>query len=138
MKNLILLFVLLSAHKVFAQDQILCILEKATGFSNERGTNNWTPTNFKVENERYLLIKKSKTNYDIKKFGESESHSCGSADERGFLGCDTILGQLRANIKTMRIQITHPYGYVISDLNSERKNEFRLTPYIAIGKCSSL
>jgi hypothetical protein len=138
MKKLICSLLILVTHTAYSQEQILCILEKATGFKHEKGTNNWDYSNFKIENDKFLLIR-TKKNYNVKRFGDPESYECGSPSEHGFLNCTNIHGQFRVNMKSMRISLVHPYGYVVKDLAAERKGEdFNLTPYIAIGKCSSL
>jgi hypothetical protein len=134
----ILTYVGLAADYAAAQTGYLCIVEKATGFTRDKGTNNWSSTDFKVEDSRYLLLKKSEseTEYEFKEFGKSE-YKVMCSKNLDSVKCDSALGNVSINLSSLRFQLYHPYGYVHSDPIKERRNEsLYLTPYLGIGRCS--
>jgi len=124
----------------YAQSGFICVLDQATGFERTKGTNNWSVSRFKTESARYLITKKSETLFELKEFGDSDSASpCKKEKNSDFLECEGIHGKVSFSFKSLRFQVTHPWGYVISDPSREtKKDSINLTPYIAIGRCTTL
>jgi hypothetical protein len=120
----------------------LCVMDKATGFSlSEQGS--WQSTNFNVD-KKYWVTRRAKQNaadpvagdffWVVTEVGrEYPSYYCKQDfDNIGNLLCAGLwsIGDFMMNSKTLRFQSTYLYGYVVEEKGN--------TPYLAIGKCSSL
>ena len=114
----------------------LCIPDYSTGFAVGR-SGKWESTNFDVKGERYLLRLKGGRWYWTR-FGEEPMEridSCTDFNEEGFSECNNREEPVRFNRNTLRFQVVHPYGYVVSDLSMDKDP---ITPYYMIGRCTPL
>ena len=140
MRPVILLAMIVTAGPVYAADAYICAADQSTGFIFKDGE--WRAVNFDVSRNRYL----------VRKATEADSHSTspwlygefgqqilgGQCDEpfpTGLLNCRSAGQDFRMNTKTMRYQLYHWIGYVISNESGIHPSD---TPYIEIGRCSPL
>ncbi len=118
----------------------LCVMEKATGFSYDKG-GSWQSTDFEVE-EKYLVTPRPKNFADelipsdvawlVTAVGKKRPEYLCKDDfnKIGYLSCKGLFSEFKMSRATMRFQTYYGNGYV-----SDEKAD---TPYVAIGKCSPL
>ncbi len=135
----VLLFVMAYWQAALADEdpKWICVAEAATGFKYQGGR--WVTTNFNVENNRYLVVKKpwlgmSKT-YQVVLLGEEYGTRCNenSPTEYGWMYCEDYGQKFHINIKTLRYLSVFLVGYAF-----EGADEDGATPYIESGTCSPL
>ena len=113
----------------------VCLSEHAIGFRLGRD-GKWEPSQFSVKGKQFLLGKKNERWFwsevgppDVKQ------ESCGAFTDYGFAECKYSEGEVLFNRKTLRFQLVRPYGYVTSDVATDK--EMNAPPYFIIGKCSA-
>lgn len=137
----LLMFLLTATSSTQAKEvSYLCVAESSVGFSFNEATKRWERAYFKTES-KYVL---SKTSYNtdgwkLKEIGESLNIECeGEFDEQGFIDCKS-LRNFTMNNKSLRYIIAQKHGYVVGGHQDNKWfKEGWLTPYLEIGKCSSL
>jgi len=113
----------------------ICVPDYATGFRLDR-SGKWEPSQFSVQGKKFLLGKKNDRWFwsavgpqDVKQ------ESCDGFTEYGFAECKYSEGDVLFNRKTLRFQLLRRYGYVTSDVATDK--EMNAPPYVMIGKCSA-
>jgi hypothetical protein len=129
-------FIFLGITALFAaEERYLCVAEKSTGFSYEKGMKRWVSTNFNVDGDKYLIMKSNaaKAKLEIKYIGQDFPICwCGKGfNEHGQAHFKCIDGEYVFNKKTNRYIRSAILGY------TEGEDLFELTPFIEIGKCST-
>ena len=134
---------LASAVEAATGDQVtryLCVMDKATGFSYDKN-GSWQSTDFEVE-EKYLVTPRPKNFADelipsdvawlVTAVGKKRPEYFCKEDfnKIGYLSCKGLFSEFKMSRATMRFQSYYGNGYV-----SDEKTD---TPYVAIGKCSSI
>ena len=124
-----------------AQENLLCLGEKSTGF--HWNGSSWDATTFNVTDARYVVkpvaeyeyVDGNKVNYEITRLGESFSaHKCfrgmynGAAVDQ--IACGGLGFGFIVNFKTLRFQEVYTLGFV--DGSDAGGN----TPSLTIGRCS--
>jgi len=118
--------------------QYLCVVDKMTGFSYDKSTNQWKEANFKAD-KNFLITRSTnpKISYEIKEVGSEISTSWCDEDfnESGNLFCRGF-GEYRFNKDHLRFLYIYPIGYWDDDNKSDLFKEGDNTPALGIGKCS--
>jgi hypothetical protein len=140
-----LLIIVLLPMSVSAEPY-LCLAEVAGGVSYDRQQKQWKGTSFKTDGK--YIIKKSTYKPDeykleIRVFGESEDPGskpnflCKEAPDH-WLKCKGADATqfFEMSITNLKFQIVSGSGYLI--VKSKVEDLYAGTPYIEIGKCSSL
>lgn len=112
-----------------------CVPDFATGFRLSRD-GKWAPSQFSVLGKKYLLEKRGARWYwsEVGLPPDSKQESCEAFNEYGFTDCRNAEGNMTFNRRTLRFQLVRPYGYVTSDLATD-KEITNAPPYFIIGKC---
>lgn len=129
-------------------DTWLCIADRSTGFYYNESSKKWLQTNFKTENNRYIIKRSQRDNltWEVNEFGAAESffpHAVCNSDftEGGFLHCTGILSEFKFNKNNGRYVYTFTGSYITynpqSSLEMFRKDGGD-TPLIEIGTCSRI
>jgi len=140
MKYILLIFLLLPLQSY--ADNYLCVAEKATGFYYDTKSAQRKSANFNVEDSKYIITKSSYSGYkiEVKTLGSKDIVTRCKDDfsEQGFLFCDWGGVFFRFNNKNNRYikSIINGYHTVVPSVNNTKETD--TTPYIEIGKCSSL
>ena len=112
----------------------VCVPDYATGFRLDR-SGKWEPSQFSVQGKKFLLAKKSERWF----WSEAgpvayKPEPCDAFDDRGFAECKYSEGDVLFNRKTLRFQLVRHYGYVTSDVATDK--DMSAPPYYIIGRCS--
>ncbi len=152
---------LLGATAVLAQDtakgkSYLCIADKSTGFTFNESTASWDQTNFRVDDNKYLvrpakpdddLVFASRETfvYGVWRLGEDKVMiECDHApNEYHWLRCNRSSESFTLNTKSNRFMLTFRGSYLVSTFtpgvaDSSGEDRGGDTPFIEIGKCSPL
>lgn len=114
----------------------LCVPDYATGFRLDR-SGRWEPGQFGVRGKQFILGKRNER-WFWTEVGppDAKSEPCDGFSEYGFAECKYSEGDVLFNRKTLRFQLVRRYGYVTSDLATDKEAQ-NAPPYIMIGKCSA-
>jgi hypothetical protein len=113
----------------------VCVPDYATGFRLDR-SGKWEPSQFSVQGKKFLLARK-----DARWFWtavgptDAKPEPCGTFTDYGFTECKDSEGEVLFNRKTLRFQLVRPYGYVTSDVATDK--EMNAPPYYIIGRCAA-
>jgi hypothetical protein len=124
-----------------AQEQYICIGEKATGFK-WNGTE-WTPTTFNVDDDKFLVQEISPLKlgeqpvklpyaFEVKRFGKNEIYLTCEHFKLGNLSrlyCGGVVNGMIIDTNSLRYQEFYGVGYLDGTDNKG-------TPNVTIGKCS--
>lgn len=134
---------LIATPSFAAEQAFLCVADHATGFSYNESTKKWGPSIFSAQN-KYLVSKISggQDSWQVKYVGaDSADATCKDGfNSGGTLVCDGFM-QFRMNSKTRRFLSSHQLGYFSDGATKTSIPIFKEganTPYMEIGKCSSL
>jgi hypothetical protein len=113
----------------------VCVPDYATGFRLDR-SGKWEPGQFSVRGKQFLLGKRSER-WFWTEVGplDARPESCDTFTD-GFAECKYSEGDVLFNRKTLRFQLVRRYGYVTSDVATDKEIN-NAPPYIMIGKCSA-
>lgn len=132
MKVFAIIFVALAFSNIaYAQEGYLCVSEAAGGVSYNSSTKKWRGTVFRIDEEKFLIIKKD-NKWTMKEFGKSFEAECTQPNEFGVMSCNKLLGDFNFSTKTRRYLSTYIAGYIDGSNNNDN------TPNIQIGVCSKL
>jgi len=141
MKYVILVF-LLATSTCFAE-QYICVADMATGFSYSESTKRWNETNFRTDENKYIISKSDFGKYVLKatKIGSDYplAYCEHTYDEHGYLFCSGLGGEFKMNKGNGRYIKSFTLGYynVLPSVN-EITDSSSDTPHLEIGKCSPL
>ena len=139
-KLLIALAAALVAAPAFAADagdpgSYACVPENAIGFRLGKD-GKWAPSQFSVQGKKYQLEKKGARWFWWETGpADPKQEPCDAFTDYGFTECKYSEGWVMFNRKTLRFQLVRPYGYVTSDLATDK--EMNAPPYYIIGKCAA-
>jgi hypothetical protein len=123
-----------------AQNAYICLVDKASGFSFNKGTRAWNGTHFNPS-DKYLVKRSQPPDaWEVTKVGQDIAMSSCKNDfnDYGYLFCEGIQ-PFRMNRKNLRFLTAYLIGYVHDGLGSTGLGpEGSNTPSIEIGKCSPL
>jgi hypothetical protein len=138
-----LVLALVTPSAVLAQEQFLCLGDKATGFRWDGRS--WVTTDFTVGQDKFLVQEVAPKeygfkvyNYVVKKFGSDEiTHHCDrSKMGDGKMGARILCGGLGygmlIDVVSMRYQEVYGLGYI------DGKDAPGNTPSFTIGTCTRL
>jgi len=113
----------------------VCLSEHAIGFRLGRD-GKWAPSQFSAQGKKYLLEKKG-ARWLWTEVGppDARPESCDAFTD-GFAECKYSEGDVLFNRKTLRFQLVRRYGYVTSDVATDKESN-NAPPYMMIGKCSA-
>lgn len=129
----------------FALDSYICVSDMSTGFKYNTTLDKWEIANFIADKNQYIVSRSIDKNivWEVKRIKDnSELALCKEDfDDYGFLYCE-LNDIFKMNKFTLRFININPSGYY----NSSSKNNQGVvlykdgssTPYIEIGKCSSI
>ncbi len=141
-KLMLVLFFLLFPLNLSAFPYV-CLVEKSIGFVKSKTTEEWKPSIFSGDKEKYLVSKSKNPKYisEIKRFGKPYVvANCGDLSgsltlrmfDAGYLHCDGNFNA-KINVKTLKISLMSLGGYgVPPELNN------RDSPFLSIGSCTPL
>ena len=147
MKRLLLCFLFLTITNTCFGDQYLCIAKQSTGFSFNENSGQWEPTNFNVDEKKYVISKIGKDEtysivkkaYKVVRSGKDRpSFLCEvEFNKHGFIQCESLSGSFRFSNKNGRYLITYTFGYynVVPEINKRTDKDSR-NPFLEIGTCS--
>lgn len=115
-------------------DSYVCLPDHATGFRLDR-SGKWEPSQLSVQGRKFLLGKKNdRWFWSVAGVQDPKQEPCDAFTEYGFTECKYSEGWVMFNSKTLRFQLVRPYGYVTSDLATDK--DMKAPPYYIIGRCS--
>jgi hypothetical protein len=125
---------------VSAEERYLCELTLSAGMKFIEEKSEWDRVFFSA-GTKYIVApppadsRWSEFTFVVTKLGgDYPNFQCDSGfNSFGFLGCAGLDGSFKMNNRTLRSQVAHEFGYVVSDKADD--GSFG-TPYIAIGVCS--
>ena len=128
-----------------ADDSYLCVSDMSTGFKYNKALDKWEIANFIVDENKYIVRRSTDKNiaWKVKRFEQDSDLALCKEDfnKYGFLFCE-LNNIFKMNKFNLRFVNIHPLGYYNS---SSKDNQNTLlykdgstTPYIEIGKCSSI
>jgi hypothetical protein len=135
--TILLLGGVLQASETAAQGY-LCIMEHGTGFRFRNG--HWEAFDNENEQSKYLFKQDYVLGWKITEFGKDDSIPFVCEDRTfplipdlgEFIHCTNALTEVRLHKKSLRVLWSYLFGYW------DGKDEAGNTPYIALGKCSSM
>jgi len=132
MKKILVIASTIFAHTAFAQNSYLCIPDGTTGFVMNSKSQRWENAPFNTSGDK-MILKKSSNSWIWSSFGSSSGLTCNKDfDDKGDLSCQTMIGELKFNKKSLRYIETSTVGYYQGDKAVERN------PFISIGRCAPL
>jgi hypothetical protein len=130
---------ILASSSLCASEAYLCIAEKATGFSMNQETREWSPSTFDVSRNKIVITKGEKYPWIVKNLGDKTPRiRCENDFSNSVLSCQLGLSTLRMSREHLRYLISYEIGYWSFDSESEDFKEGSNTPYLEIGTCSAL
>ena len=123
-------------HAAAAADSYLCIPEKSTGFTFNKGNRQWDMARFAVEGKKYS-VKNEKGSWQWLESEDSDRSPVRCSDFNNYdsLSC-TGFYEIVFNRKSLRFQKIYGEGYVTSPETIGTDKEGAATPYLEIGTCS--
>ena len=124
-----------------------CIPDAATGFYFDESTKSWKPTNFNVEEKKYVLKEEKASDEasawiltELAETGErSVLVSCiDTQPDATLVICDGGVNDFRFNKQSLRYMLFYPIGYVQPEEYIALSEEGSDTPHIEIGKCAPI
>jgi hypothetical protein len=108
----------------------ICIADETVGFSYNKATNKWQSVNLYIGAEKYTLTTEDGKRV-WKKLGDPlPMRRCQETDT--YVICDIMIMRVSLNKSNLRYQIIYDFGYVEGNDSPDD------TPYIQIGRCSSM
>ncbi len=139
---LVLIPSILSAD--YCAEQYFCVADSSVGFSFQPLSNKWIANGFNIEDKKYIISASPEKGYEyqVTKLGEYRVSLCKNRfNEHGFLLCSIPMKDVsfKFNKKNGRYMLSYSKGYynVVSGFVPGSDDESD-TPYLEIGKCSSL
>ncbi len=132
-----------------AEESYVCIADLSTGFKLNTITKQWETANFRTDN-KYLISREKRGNMNWvwkgKKFGEEYSDFFCEEDfnDHGYLTCSGIVGKFIMNKTNLRYSLYTHIGFVTANIMNDKgemvnkESDGADTPYMEIGKCSSM
>lgn len=127
--------------------ELICILDKATGFRFDKSTKQWTPEIF-VSTDIYGLVRKDPginekilisvdgTNASAKLISKEKPREIGECKRnKSLIDCRDRLWTMIVDLETLKISKASLVGYVRGD---DEANGWNLPSWLAIGRCSNL
>lgn len=113
----------------------VCVADSAIGFRLDR-SGKWEPSQFSVKGKQFLLGKRNERWFWMEVGPpNAKQEPCDAFTDYGFAECKYSEGQVMFNRKTLRFQLVRPYGYVTSDVATDK--EMNAPPYYIIGRCTA-
>lgn len=123
-------------HAAASADSYVCIPEKSTGFTFNKGNRQWDMARFAVEGKKYS-VKNEKGSWQWLESEDSDRSPVRCSDFNNYdsLSC-TGFYEIVFNRKSLRFQKIYGEGYVTSPETIGTDKEGAATPYLEIGTCS--
>lgn len=138
----ILLLAAIPLNPAFAQEQYICIGEKATGFKWDESRKSWEIVRFNARGDKFLVQRINPTkilgktyNFEVREFGRKDvRHRCERFEtmtyEHPLINCGGIGFGMWINTETLRYQEVYGLGYI------DGKDDTGNTPSLTIGTCT--
>ena len=142
---LLFFYAVLLTAKATAGDSYLCVADMATGFIYNKTLEKWEINNLNTVDNKYR-VKRSKEKeiaWEVQKIGKNIVSDFCKKDfnKNGNLECEGT-DSFFMNKNNLRFILIFPYGYHNANMRNHQGallfKEGDLTPFIEIGKCSSM